>query len=125
VDALDFQHRLEEAATAIQQKWKSFHLPSRLANLKQTETSEEDIEKTEHTDECTEETSENEDDEDGASIYTLIVLALFGMGMWSFKMLSKCVNNSDDTGAEAMDIVTQSQGIGAPPVGAPQVGLPP
>lgn len=123
MDALNFQQRLEEAATSIQQKWKS---------LKQTETSEDDIEKSEDTEECTEESSEkekedDEDDEDGEDFLTQFVFAMWAFGNWVFKMLSICIDNSSDSGGEAMNVdgITQSMPVPQPPAIAPPTIAPP
>jgi hypothetical protein len=96
-DAADFQHRLDDAASAIQRnfrKRRSAHSSDAKENL--SVTSEESSEATGEEQQTDEE--ENSEDDDPEDFLTLAFVAVFGVGMFLFKVLSKCVQNSDDTG---------------------------
>jgi hypothetical protein len=101
VDAADFQHRLDDAASAIQRKFRkrlSAHASEASDDAKEnlSETSVESLEATGEKKQTDEE--ENSEDDDTEDFLTLAFLAVFGVGMLLFKVLSKCVQNADDTG---------------------------
>jgi hypothetical protein len=106
VDAADFQHRLDDAVSAIQRKFRK-RLSARSSeasddakeNLSDASVHKEigdDEESTEATGETDEE--ENSEDEDTAKFLTLAFMAVFGIGMLLFKVISSCMQKADDTG---------------------------
>lgn len=119
-DAMLFHGRVEKAATIIQQNFRTRH-------LKNTEKDEEVEAATVNSsiqDEGQDDNSaEQEPPHDNSNLYTLAFVAVFGMGMFLFKVISGCISRSKDTGNEANVHVDGAQPSGAegiaPPVQQP------
>lgn len=124
-DARQFQQRVEDAATSIQQRYRGI-LKAR--NLKDDEddhtvTSSTQYSATEYQDEDEDSKKYEEEEEDyverdWGNLVTLLFVGLFGVGMLVVKVLGACCNKSNDVGGveQGLDptITTQGGGMAAP-----------
>jgi hypothetical protein len=117
LDAANFQHRVEDAASVIQRKFrKRLAASSReeTANSSQSSVENEEEEEATGKEQKTDEGGEDDDDND-ENLITAVFLAMFAVGMSLFKVLSKCMQQMDDTGG-AIDMSTHT----GTPQAAPQ-----
>lgn len=127
LDAFVFQKRLEEAATAIQRKFRKNHPESSFEwpidnDCDGSDTSEKDLEANE---EAEEDDDEEEDEQEKNDFFTQLFVTGFGLTFTSYKLISQLSkylkgDGVEDVVAEAADITqTTMIGSGGPPLPSP------
>jgi hypothetical protein len=130
LDAANFQHRVEDAASVIQRNFRKRLAASSSEETENSSQSSVEIEGDEETkpdatgkEQEMDEGEKDEDDND-ESIITAAFLAMFAVGMSLFKVISKCMDQMDDTGG-AENMPTQTGTPQAAPQTAPVPQPPP
>ena len=120
MDAASFQKRTEDAATVIQRKFRDKHCPSSDESIS-TELSSTLSNEKENDKGITNSDDEADNAENDQQFYTTLALAIFGLGMFVYKMLMKCLGNGNDVGMDDANAALNVMSGGSGPNGsAPQ-----